>query len=198
MVERTPGARDFLPEPNPVTPERVLELVAQLDRPRGVHQAVSLTGGEPLLQVEFVEALAPRIRRAGLDVYLETNGSLPAALSRVIGDISTVAMDLKLPAAAGQPTDWDAAREFLEIARRTACFVKVVVTPEVSGNALADAAGLIADVDRGIPLVLQPATPHGPVKEPPSARQMLDLQAAAVELDDVRVIPQTHKLMGQL
>jgi len=197
-VESEPGSGAFVLEPNPLTAERVLELLLEIDKPSGLHKAVSITGGEPLLQAEFVSALAPEIRQTGLGVYLETNGSLPAALALVIEHISTVAMDIKLPAATGQPADWDAAREFLRIARRTESFVKIVVTPEVCAQDIREAAQLVAQVDPGIPLVLQPVTPHGPVTAAPSAQQMLMLQAAATALDDVRIIPQVHKLMGQL
>ncbi len=197
-VEREPASAKFVLEPNPITAERALELILEMDEPRGLHKSVSITGGEPLLQAEFVNALAPKIRQTGLGVYLETNGSLPATLASVIGHVSTVAMDLKLPVATGQPADWDAAREFLRIAQRAECFVKIVVTPEVSAQDITEAAQLVAQVDRGIPLVLQPVTPHGPVTAAPSAQQMLTLQAAAAALDDVRIIPQVHKLMGQL
>lgn len=198
-VEQTAGARDFAAEANPLTPERALELIAALDQPGRLHAAVSLTGGEPLLQVDFVEQLARRVRQAGMGVCLETNGTLPQALARVIADVSTVAMDIKLPLATGQPTDWAAAGEFLRIARAADCFVKIVVTREMSADAPLEAVRLVAEVDRAVPVVLQPVTPHGEVSAPPSPRQMLDFQAAAAAyLDDVRVIPQVHKLMGQL
>lgn len=197
-VESEPGGGEFALEPNPLTAERALELILEMDEPRGLHKSVSITGGEPLLQAEFVKSLAPGIRQMGMSVYLETNGSLPASLSLVIEHISTVAMDLKLQAATGQAADWDAAREFLTIAQKSECFVKIVVTPEVCAQDITEAAQLVAQVDPGIPLVLQPVTPHGPVTAAPSTRQMLMLQAAATALDDVRIIPQVHKLMGQL
>jgi len=50
-----------------------------------------------------------------------------------------------------------------------------------------------------IPIVLQPVTPvRGGGPRPPEATALLLLQEAAGRIaGDVRVIPQTHKLMGQ-
>ena len=47
-------------------------------------------------------------------------------------------------------------------------------------------------------LILQPVTPAGEAKPVPSAMAM-ELQIAAMDLvEDVRVIPQTHKMWGSL
>ena len=62
---------------------------------------MSLTGGEPLLQVDFIKNLAPKIKERGLKVYLETNGTMPERLSEIIGHVDTVAMDVKLPSISG-------------------------------------------------------------------------------------------------
>ncbi|HBS57735.1 MAG TPA: 7-carboxy-7-deazaguanine synthase QueE, partial [Firmicutes bacterium] len=50
-----------------------------------------------------------------------------------------------------------------------------------------------------IPLILQPVTPSNPREKGPDPAWMLRLQAQLLRyLTDVRVIPQTHKFMGQL
>jgi hypothetical protein len=58
---------------------------------------------------------------------------------------------------------------------------------------------IIAGVDPGIPLVLQPVTPCGSEKERVGPQRLIALHArAARHLADVRVIPQTHKTMALL
>ncbi len=50
LVEQSSGRRDFRPEPNPVAAEAAARAIGQLHTPRNLHQAVAVTGGEPLLQ----------------------------------------------------------------------------------------------------------------------------------------------------
>ena len=55
---------------------------------------------------------------------------------------------------------------------------------------------IVAEVSPGTLFVLQPVTPTGNVKSA-SAKKVLDFQALALKkLRDVRIIPQTHKLVG--
>src|SRR6185295_14199221 len=79
------------------------------------HASVSVTGGEPLVHAAFLETLLPRLQARGLRTHLETNGTLAAALRRVIAAVDVVAMDIKLPSATGRET-WAEHREFLSVA----------------------------------------------------------------------------------
>jgi organic radical activating enzyme len=94
-----------------------------------------------------------------------------------------------------------AHREFLRLAARGGreVYVKAVVSSRTTGEEIARAAGLIAAIERSVPLVLQPVTRRGRrTPAPPDAARLLGLQAAAGKvLPDVRVIPQTHKIIGQ-
>ena len=57
----------------------------------------------------------------------------------------------------------------------------------------------IAAADPKIPIVVQPVTPFGPVRESPGAERLLALLARIARvLPEVRLIPQTHKLLGAL
>jgi 7-carboxy-7-deazaguanine synthase len=80
-------------------------------------------------------------------------------------------------------------------------FCKLIVSRGTAEADLDHAAALIAEVNPNIPVFLQPVTPLSEKgqPEPPTARQMLDWQAKfKQQLTSVRVIPQTHKMMGQL
>jgi organic radical activating enzyme len=84
----------------------------------------------------------------------------------------------------------------LHVAVEKALFCKIVVTGGTDGEEFKEAAGLIAEVDTGIPLVIQPATPAGPCL-PPDTQALLAFEAlAAPLLEDVRIIPQCHPMLG--
>ena len=195
QIESAAGSREFRAVKNPVTAADLAGFIARLDSGRS-HDSVSLTGGEPLLAADFIAELIPLC--GGRRFYLETNGTLPRELRKLAGLVHVVAMDIKLGSATGQPSDLDLAREFLSAAAAHNVFVKVVVTQATGEDEVCEAAGIVASVDRRIPLVIQPVTPTSPEIRPPGPERLLVLQAAALRvLDDVRVIPQVHKLMGQ-
>ncbi len=72
------------------------ELLAFLKKRRGLLDGVAVTGGEPLLQKDLPE-LAARIRDLGYPIKLDTNGTHPDRLDRMIRDglVQYVAMDIK-------------------------------------------------------------------------------------------------------
>lgn len=189
-VEEEPGSGRWRHLANPLAPDELAQALAGF--PLHLHHSVSLTGGEPLLYPEFLRRLLPRLKGTRVDIYLETNGTLPRALEAVLDLVDVVAMDVKLPSVTGLQACWDLHRRFLELAARRTVFVKAVVGPATPVSEVLAAAALVRDVAPEVPLVLQPVGPGG---VPPA--HLLGLQEAALGLlRDVRVIPQTHRLMG--
>src|SRR5262249_43903593 len=139
--------------------EDVLSRIETLTNGPGV---ISLTGGEPLLQVGFLEQLIPALRDRGHQIYLETNGTLPRALETIAEGCDWIAMDFK-PESAIRQNRWEAHRWFLETGAKK-IFVKMVLTEATREEELRRAVALISGVRREIPLVLQPATPWGTAK----------------------------------
>ena len=72
------------------------ELLDFLKKRQGMLDGVAFTGGEPLLRPEL-PALLRCVRELGYPVKLDTNGTLPEALDRVLADglVDYVAMDIK-------------------------------------------------------------------------------------------------------
>ena len=72
------------------------ELLAFLQKRRGLLDGVAITGGEPLLQKDLPE-LARKIQDLGYPVKLDTNGTHPERLEKMIreGLVQYVAMDIK-------------------------------------------------------------------------------------------------------
>lgn len=155
--------------------------------------SVSLTGGEPLLQTNFIKELLPLMNKAGMPAYLETNGIYYKELEEIIGGIDVVAMDIKLPSSTQCAPFWDEHKKFLEVARAKDVFIKTVITNETDGEEVLQAAKLVADIDPNVLFILQPNyfdMNHG----------VMDLcrdfqKACFSRLENVRIIPQVHKML---
>jgi len=200
-LEQTPGARDFAAISNPVTIEHLMEQFARYDQPRGKHHSIAFTGGEPLLHADFLRVLFPRLRAAGWKSYLETSGDLYHELEKVLPWLDICAMDIKLPSVTQNEAAWGSHRKFLErcMAGGVDVFAKVVVSADTTDEDLREAFSVVTENAPDIPLIIQPMTPFGEAQNPPSSRQLLVWQERAQQtLRDVRVIPQCHKMMGQL
>lgn len=198
--EPSPGHRSFDTSSNPVSVPQLLDFITSLAA-QAQHQAVSITGGEPLLHGRFLAHLLPAIRRAGHRVYLETAGDLPAAVAPLIEHLDFVAMDLKLPSVTRDRPRWAQHREFLALFRDATAELhcKIIVSGETDVDELRRGAELIAAQLPETLLVLQPMSPFGDATSVPSPDQLLSWQALAQQLlPRVRVIPQCHKMMGQL
>ena len=194
-VEQPLGSRSFELQSNPISSAELANRIDRID-PERTHTAVSLTGGEPLLAANFLAELI--LQCEDRKFYLETNGTLPTELKKVADLVETIAMDIKLPSAAGAGANLDTSREFLATAAKADVFVKVVVTEQASRKEITAAAEVVASVSGDIPLVIQPVTPTSAEMRPPDAERVFELQMAALDiLSDVRVIPQVHKLMGE-
>ena len=72
------------------------ELLSFLKKRQGLLDGVAITGGEPLLQKDLPELMG-KIRDLGYPVKLDTNGTFPDRLNRMITDglVQYVAMDIK-------------------------------------------------------------------------------------------------------
>lgn len=72
------------------------EILSFLDRRKGKLNAVTITGGEPLLQSGLITFLSA-IKNLGYMIKLDTNGSLPSKLKGIIQSklVDYIAMDIK-------------------------------------------------------------------------------------------------------
>lgn len=156
--------------------------------------SVSLTGGEPLLQKDFLKTFAPRLKEDGRKVYLETNGVLPQALEEVLDSVDIVSMDFKLPSSTQCRPYWEEHAAFLKTARKKEVFVKAVVSGGTQKEDVIRCAQVIAGIGPGIPLVLQPN--YFECANGASERCLEYRQDCRQYLSDVEVMPQMHKVWG--
>ncbi|HTY90998.1 MAG TPA: 7-carboxy-7-deazaguanine synthase QueE [Methanocella sp.] len=189
------GPDKFVDYENPLSSEQLLGVIKLYER---VH-SVSLTGGEPLLYAKFIKEL----KSSKFPLYLETNMTLPDGAKEVKDVVKYVSGDFKLK----NQCDWkgrydkyfnDMARSF-SILRQTSfrdCFCKIIVSEDIDREDMMHAIDQVKDCITE--LILQPVTPAGGV-EAASPKLLLELQDMALEkVENVRIIPQTHKIWGAL
>ena len=196
-IETTPGSWQFEKELNPFCPERLCEVLKPFLREP--HHSLSITGGEPLLHAAFLEEWLPMVADMGVPVFLETNGTLPDHLARVVNYIQYISMDFKAPTSTGENVEktLTAHSRFLEVAQKSDVYVKMVITPSTTNEEVAMAIDLIYSFSNDTPFILQPVTPFGTEKKGVSPARLMELhKMASAQLMDVRVIPQTHKMMN--
>jgi organic radical activating enzyme len=176
---------------NPVSADNLSALCARLVIPGPSRPVLSLTGGEPLLQSDFLAQWLPQVKKNYL-IYLETSGIHDRPMKALAGLVDVVSMDFKLPSATGLRPFWKEHETFLAASHGKGLFVKAVVTRDTKKEDVRMSARLIAGADASIPLVLQPAG----AAFAPSNAMLVDLQDEALQIiADVRVIPQAHKML---
>lgn len=171
------------------------ELVNKISEFGKGYHSISLTGGEPLLQVDFLKELLPIMKTTGAKVYLETNGILYQELSRVIDFVDITAMDFKLPSSTGMPAFWQEHEKFLRAALKKEVFVKVVVLNSTRGKDIHKSINLIRSFNKDIPLVFQPE--FSEMKQEELINKLQNYKNLAAQyLKNVLILPQQHKLQG--
>lgn len=185
------GAYDVLPM------ENILENISAFEKEKGPHHSISLTGGEPLFYAPFLRTFLPELKNRGFTTYLETNGTLPGALASVIDHCDIIAMDFKPSSSTGDRDFLEEHEAFLNIAAQKEVFVKVVVTPETKAEEIRACAEIVARSNPKTPFILQPLSdPFGINTRSLELIQNEILSITRTHLEDVRVIPQMHKIWG--
>jgi organic radical activating enzyme len=137
--------------------------------------------------------------RKVLPIHLETNGTMHLALEQVLGQLDFISMDMKLPSTSGCTEHlWDLHQEFLRVAHGKNVSVKVVISNDTALDEIEQVCRIMTDIDRLTPLFLQPLSlENGGVGI--SVAHLLRIQeAASACLQEVRVIPQMHRMLGAL
>ncbi|MEI7474931.1 MAG: 7-carboxy-7-deazaguanine synthase QueE [bacterium] len=165
------------------------------------HHSVSLTGGEPLLEKDFLINFLPIFKESFPDVkvYLETNGTLYDELKEVLPFIDIISADIKLQSSTDQPFPYSEHKNFIETSLnfQKDIFVKAVVSSKIKDEEITEICDLL-DETAHIPLILQPVWSENKELTLKSS-QLVEIQDKFLSrLNDVRIIPQTHKYLNLL
>lgn len=160
--------------------------------------SISFTGGEPLLQADFIKKF---LKENQFKSLLETNGSLPKEAKKIADLITHASVDIKLEEHFESADVNDIIEREIEvinilISRGVNTYCKVVVLPSTG----VDSLGLLAKKIRSeisdpskVPMVIQPASPleywiqHSP--------RLFEMSEIAGDQLEVLTIPQVHKLL---
>ena len=151
--------------------------------------SVSLTGGEPLLNIKFLKEFLPK---SALPIYLETNGTLYKELAEIIDYVDYVSADIKLPSSTGLNPLWEEHDKFFEIASKKNLFAKAVFSKNVTDDELRKTCELCKKYD--IELILQPKM-NGIIPDVKSDFMQKILNSCLKQYKKVRLIPQVHKFI---
>jgi len=177
------------------TVAEIVEEVRRLERNEGPHAYISLTGGEPLLQANFLKVLMPALKREGFRLYLETNGILWRELESVADDCDWICMDLKPSSVTGARSFLEEHTRFMSAAKKRKLMIKAVLSDQVDLEEFDELLERTAQNAPDAVLVIQPVTLEGQTLVTNSFMEMCQRRALKI-IKDVRIIPQLHKLAG--
>ncbi|MDD5195757.1 MAG: 7-carboxy-7-deazaguanine synthase QueE [Candidatus Omnitrophica bacterium] len=167
-------------------------LIQQIESYHDYH-SVSFTGGEPLLQPEFLKAALKLLKARRTKTYLETNGVLADALKDVIDYCDIVAMDFKLPSSTQEKELWSEHREFLKVACAKEVFVKAVIGKNTEVGDIVKSIEIIKEVNPMIRFILQP---ENPFEEQLKEKLSLFLGICRKQNINAKIVSQLHKQLG--
>ena len=164
-------------------------LADEISKYRGYH-SISLTGGEPLLSVEFLKDFLPLV--SSKTIYLETNATLSDKLKEIIDFVDIIAADIKLESATGIKDTYRFHDKFFEIAVKKECFAKVVFNKNITDTEITECCNLASKYK--IELILQPEMHDKMAVDVDFAQKILD--KFLDKYNKVRLIPQVHKFLN--
>lgn len=172
------------------TPAELKEYIEDFSL-KSIH-SISLTGGEPLLWVDFLGEFLPLLDNK---IYLETNATLKDNLEKIINHISIISADIKLPSASGIENSFAIHDEFFKIAKKydKEIFAKIVFDENILDDEISHCLKLAEKYN--LPLILQPKTVDNKVSV--DKELILDVfNKFLASHANTRVIPQVHTFLG--
>ncbi len=170
------------------------ELFLELQALAPDFRSISFTGGEPLLQKDFLKSIMKLTSKYNYKNFLDTNGTLPNALAEVIGHVDIVSMDIKLPSSTGEKSFYEEHKKFLEISSEKELLIKIVICNSTLENELRETVNLIKEKSKYAVLVLQPNSLED---KSLTHEKLAYFKQICIAADIVTcVIPQMHKIIN--
>ncbi len=167
------------------------QLIQEISNHKNIH-SVSLTGGEPLTEIDFLLEFLPQSNKK---IYLETNGTLVQNLERIINYIDIISMDIKLDSSSKNGDLTKVHKDFIKTAvnNNKEIFAKVVFDENITDKEIQSTIDIVKEGD--ILLILQPKM-NGNILGV-SYDSMLEIYNKFIsKYQNVRLIPQVHKFLN--
>ncbi len=160
--------------------------------------SVSLTGGEPLLHADFIEKF---LQEYNFNCLLETNGSLPDQIKKIVDLIKYCSLDIKLPEHNSTlnynklfKNELKSLNLLIDEGINTYCKVVILHSTKVDivRSIVSKLHEEISDISK-ISMVIQPAHP---LKQWEGNKKLFEISEKVGEYMDVLTIPQVHKALN--
>lgn len=171
------------------TPQEIAQKITSEYDLKSFH-SISLTGGEPLLSVEFLKEFLPLIK-GKTKIYLETNATLTNNLLEVKDYIDIISADIKLESATGLNT-FDKHENFLQNCQNIETFAKIVFDEKITKEEITQCCNIAQKT--GIELVLQPKMIGDKMSVTSDFCNEI-LEKFTQKYPNCRLIPQVHKFL---
>ena len=172
------------------TPEELFNEINSKYNLRTFH-SISLTGGEPLIESEFLAEFLPLIREK-IKIYLETNATLFENFLKIKPYIDIISADIKLKSSTGMDTIALHER-FFEQCQGIETFAKIVFDENITNEEIINSCELSKKYN--IPLILQPKM----INEKMTVSSDFCTKILYIFTDkqqNTRLIPQVHKFLS--
>ena len=181
--------------------EEVKEIISESLQPNTYK--INFTGGEPLVQHEAVLELAKFVRQKGLRVYLESSCYDAVRFSKVLPYIDICKIELKLRDSkiVNEKQYCNLLKNELECLRQTvrSCkttYIKIVVTNSSDLKEFKDIVREVFSIAKPSELAGFIIQPSYRVDEPTLDVLFGFYDAVYPMYDQVRIVPQLHKIIG--
>lgn len=172
---------------NPIRPDSLAEVIDKWRVKSLIPQDLSITGGEPVEQIEFLEDFLKIVSK--FKVWLETGGYYPSAVKKVIDLVDVVSVDIKLQTFVGKKLDLSPFLKTVSFLRNKDAYIKIVYTGSTSLEEIENVLKMLKKKKVKIPVFLQPSSPN-------LWRRAFKLSLRYSTYLDVRILPQVHKLIN--
>ncbi|MEJ5285240.1 MAG: 7-carboxy-7-deazaguanine synthase QueE [Brevinematales bacterium] len=177
---------------NPISIDKFIEIISSLP-----FNYLSFTGGEPLLNSEFIEEAIEKIDKK---IFIETNGTLYEKLSsKLLDRVSFWSMDIKLPSLIKEDL-FDTHINFINNLKKMKgeLIIKAIFSTETEEEELFKVYKIATDfykVNERVKLIFQPFTQNGEIK---LSKKQLDIIYLIMKSQnfEIRLIPQIHKILS--
>ena len=187
-------------------PEELVEYLEKNYDIKSTH-SISLTGGEPLIWVDFLKDFMPRLKKKySINFYLETNATIAENAKIILPYTDIVAGDVKLPSCSGIDNSFDLHDKFFKVVsecksannvkfdtKSNNFFAKVVFDANITDYEIKRTVELAKKYD--FEIILQPRM----INDKPaitSDKMMVIFEEFVTRYNKTRLIPQVHKFIN--
>jgi 7-carboxy-7-deazaguanine synthase len=167
------------------------DLKDQIALEKNISPWLVLTGGEPLLQADFLGEFLPQIKKK--KIYLETNATLVKEVKKIVKHVDTVSFDIKLKSSTGENSPWSKHQDFFQVVKQKDLFFKMIISRTTTDYDIKKTAEFMQDKKK-FTLYLQPEAKS---LSRALIKRLVGFQEYFTENNiDSRILPQVHKFLG--